>query len=51
VREAYETGADILAVACPVCAVMLSEAIKGEGLEGKPIVKDIAEIVKESLSS
>ena len=51
VREAYETGANILATACPTCAVMLSEAVKGEGLEEKLIVKDISEIVRESLSS
>ena len=51
VREAYNTGAHILAVACPICAVMFSEAIKDEGIEEKLIVKDISEIVKESLSS
>jgi Fe-S oxidoreductase len=33
VREAFETGASILAIACPVCATMLDEGIKGEGLE------------------
>jgi len=48
VREACKTGANILAVACPTCAVMLSEAIKDEGMEEKLIVKDISEIVKES---
>jgi len=48
VREAYKTGANILAVACPTCAVMLSEAIKDEGIEEKLVVKDISEIVKES---
>jgi Fe-S oxidoreductase len=47
VREAYKTGANILAVACPTCAVMLNEAIKDEGIEEKLIVKDISEIVKE----
>ena len=51
VREASETGADILAVACPICAVMLSDALKSEELEGKLIVKDISEIVRDSLSS
>jgi Fe-S oxidoreductase len=50
VREALETGAEILAVACPTCAVMLSEAIKDEGVAEKLSVKDIAEIVKESAS-
>jgi Fe-S oxidoreductase len=48
VREACKTGANILAVACPTCAVMLSEAIKDEGIEEKLVVKDISEIVKES---
>jgi Fe-S oxidoreductase len=49
VREAYETGADILAVACPICMTMLSDAVKSEGLEEKLIIKDISEIVKDSL--
>jgi Fe-S oxidoreductase len=48
VREAYKTGANVLAVACPTCAVMLSEAIKDEGIEEKLVVKDISEILKES---
>jgi len=48
VREAAKTGADVLAVACPGCAVMLGEAVKDEGLEEKLVVKDIAEILKES---
>lgn len=51
VREAYKTDARILAVACPTCAVMLSEAIKDEGLEEGLIVKDISEIVNESVCS
>jgi len=45
VREANKTGAGILAVACPTCAVMLGEAIKGEGLEERLIVKDISELL------
>jgi Fe-S oxidoreductase len=49
VREAYETGASILAVACPICMMMLEDAVKTEGLEGKLMVKDISEIVRESL--
>ncbi len=49
VREAYETGADILAVACPSCMTMLQDAIKVEDLEGKLTVKDISEIMVESL--
>jgi len=46
VREADKTGAKILAVACPTCAVMLGEAIKDEGIEERLIVKDISELVE-----
>lgn len=47
-RQAYETKAKVLAVACPVCAKMLSDAVKDEGLDDKLQVKDIAEIVNEA---
>lgn len=49
VREAAETGAEVIAVACPACAVMLGEAVKDEGLAEKMAVKDVAEILKESI--
>jgi len=49
VREAAETGAEIIAVACPSCAVMLGEAVKDEGLAEKMAVKDVAEILRESV--
>lgn len=45
VREAYETGAGVLAVACPKCLVMLDDAVKAEGLEEKLSVMDISEII------
>lgn len=44
-REAAASGADILAVACPKCLVMLEDAVKAEELEGKLAVKDIIEII------
>ncbi len=47
-REAYATGASILAVACPNCMTMLEDAVKAEGLEGKLAVKDTSEIVAEA---
>jgi len=50
VREAAETGASVLAVACPLCAVMLEDAVKTEGLEGKLRVREISEIVRERLN-
>lgn len=47
VREAARTRADILAVACPKCLVMLEDAVKAEGLEEKLVVRDISEIISE----
>jgi Fe-S oxidoreductase len=47
VREALETGAQILAVACPQCAVMLAEAVKTENLEGALQVRELSEIVRD----
>jgi Fe-S oxidoreductase len=49
VREAAETGADTLALACPGCMVMFADAVKAENLEDKLQIKDISAIVKESL--
>jgi Fe-S oxidoreductase len=49
VREAYDTGADTLAVACPSCLTMFTDAVKTEDLDGKLAVKDISQIVRESL--
>jgi Fe-S oxidoreductase len=49
VREAAETGADVIAGACPACAVMLGEAVKDEGLAEKMAVKDVAEILSDSV--
>jgi Fe-S oxidoreductase len=48
VREAHDSGADMLAVGCPFCMVMLSDAA-GSDLQQMPI-KDIAEIVAERLA-
>jgi len=45
IREALDTGAEILAVTCPMCSKMLDDAVKAEGLEERIVVKDIAEIV------
>jgi Fe-S oxidoreductase len=48
VREAYSVGAEVLATACPTCMIMLNDALKVEELEGKLVVKDVSEIVKEA---
>ena len=49
VREALETGAGIIAVACPQCAKMLEDAVKSEGLDERLKVMDVAEIVSGCL--
>ena len=47
VREALETGAGIIAVACPQCAKMLDDAVKIEQLDDRLKVMDVAEIVTD----
>ena len=49
VREAFDTGASLLAVACPNCLTILEDAVKVEELDDKLNVKDISEIVGEAL--
>lgn len=49
VHEAADTGADVLAVACPFCLAMLSDAVKVQGLEDKLQVLDIMELVAQAL--
>ena len=51
VREAAGTGAQVLGVACPQCAVMFADALKVENLEGEIAVKEVSEIVRERLVS
>lgn len=48
IRQACDSGAEVIAVACPRCSKMLDDAVKDEGLEGKLKVKDIAEIIQEA---
>jgi Fe-S oxidoreductase len=49
-REAAETGADTLAVACPFCTVMLDDGVKAAG--GKQMrVADVSTLLVESLEA
>jgi Fe-S oxidoreductase len=48
VREALDTGAQILAVACPQCYKMLDDALKAENLEDKIEVLDLAEVIRRA---
>ncbi len=45
--EAKSTGADTVAVGCPFCLTMMTDAAKGE--DSKIQVKDVAEIVAERM--
>ncbi|WP_194850345.1 (Fe-S)-binding protein [Nonlabens antarcticus] len=44
-EEAIDTGADIIAAACPFCNTMMSDGIKGSDQEGKIEVMDLAELI------
>ena len=48
-REAGATGAETLAVGCPFCMIMLTDAARAAKSEMP--VKDVAEIVAESLKT
>ncbi|HEX9837833.1 MAG TPA: (Fe-S)-binding protein [Anaerolineales bacterium] len=48
-KEAKETGANTLAVGCPFCMTMLSDASKADG--GMVQVQDVAEIVAERIKT
>ncbi len=47
--EAIETGASIIAAACPFCNTMLTDGVKNREKENEVAVLDIAEIVAMSL--
>jgi Fe-S oxidoreductase len=45
VRQALETGAGVLATACPTCLTMLEDAVKSESAGDRIVVRDVCEIV------
>ena len=49
VEEAAETGAEIIAAACPYCISMFEDALKTIGKEEEMKVMDISELLLESL--
>ena len=49
VNEALDTGAEVLAAACPFCITMFDDGIKGVEAEEKMQVEDIAEIVVQAI--
>ena len=51
VREALDTGAQLLAVSCPSCAVMLDEAAKTEGVEDRIKIMELSEVLSGQINS
>ncbi len=49
-NEALETGASVIAAACPFCNTMMTDGVKNSNKEDDVKVLDIAEIVAASLS-
>ena len=49
VEQAIEAGAEVLAVACPYCMVMLKDSVISAHKEDVLEIKDIAEIVQEAI--
>jgi len=47
VREAAETGAETLAVACPYCTIMLDDGVRTSGRDLR--VADVATLLAESV--
>jgi Fe-S oxidoreductase len=43
--ELMVTNPDTIAVSCPFCVLMLEDAVKAKGLQGKVKVKDIGEMI------
>lgn len=48
-EEALETGADIIATACPFCMTMITDGLKYKNREGSVRNLDIAELVAEAM--
>jgi Fe-S oxidoreductase len=48
-REAIDTGATVIAAACPFCNTMLTDGVKNNEKEDSVKVLDIAELVAASL--
>jgi Fe-S oxidoreductase len=50
VKEALDTGAEVIATACPYCIRMLNEAVRKLGIENQIVVRDLAELLWESVA-
>lgn len=49
IQDAVELGAEIIATSCPFCVLTLEDAVKTSGNEEKIIVKDVMELLADSM--
>ena len=49
-EQALETGADTVGVSCPFCLQMFEEGIQSAGVDDRKQVKDLLELLEESLA-
>ncbi len=49
VREAFDKKANVIAVSCPKCLIMLEDAVKEEDMDNMISVRDISEIFLDAL--
>ena len=48
VAEALDTGANVIAAACPFCIIMLDDGVKATGRGDDVAVMDIAQVIERS---
>jgi len=49
IKEALDTGAEIIATACPYCIRILNDVVRKLGVESQIVVRDLAELLWESV--
>jgi len=49
IKQALDTGAGVIATACPYCTRMLNDAVKTLGVEHRIIVRDLAVLLLDSV--
>jgi len=49
VKEAADSGAEVLVTACPICTLMFEDAVKSQNLEGRLQVREISELAAEAI--
>jgi len=49
IKDAAQSGAEIVATACPFCLLTFEDAVKTTGFEGKIQIMDIAELLSQAI--